>query len=82
MTVHLRCGSYLLAPTTIDPSRTNNTASSRFRASIARVFHWVSKNYPTQRRVVQATCSMMTITGDTRSRRTRAMEQKKRDEAV
>jgi hypothetical protein len=28
------------------------------------------------------TCSMMAITGDTRSRRTRAMEQKKRDEAV
>ena len=31
MTVHLRRGSYLLAPTTIDPSRTNNTASSRFQ---------------------------------------------------
>jgi len=29
--VHLRHGSYLLAPTTIDPSRTNNTASSRFQ---------------------------------------------------
>ena len=43
--VHLRRGSYLLAPTTIDPSRTNNTASSRFpkllstdRNAIARVF--------------------------------------------
>ena len=29
--IHLRRGSYLLAPTTIDPSRTNNTASSRFQ---------------------------------------------------
>ena len=42
--VHLRRGSYLLAPTTIDPSRINNTASSRFPSrrvsihSIARVF--------------------------------------------
>ena len=32
--VHLRRGSYLLAPTTIDPSRTNNTASSRFEKMI------------------------------------------------
>jgi hypothetical protein len=34
MTVHLRCGSYLLAPVTIDPSRTNTTASSRFQKVI------------------------------------------------
>ena len=34
MTVHLRCGSYLLAPVTIDPSRTNTTASSRFQKTI------------------------------------------------
>ena len=36
MTVHLRCGSYLLAPVTIDPSRTNTTASSRFQKRTAR----------------------------------------------
>ena len=35
MTVHLRCGSYLLAPVTIDPSRTNTTASSRFQKLIS-----------------------------------------------
>ena len=33
--IHLRRGSYLLAPTTIDPSRTNTTASSRFQKLLA-----------------------------------------------
>ena len=37
MMVHLRLGSYLLAPMTIDPSRTNNTASSRFPSQMTRL---------------------------------------------
>jgi hypothetical protein len=54
--VHLRRGSYLLAPTTIDPSRTNNTASSRFRGC----FHCYAFFIGCQNWRV-ATCSMMAM---------------------
>ena len=76
--VHLRLGSYLLAPTTIDPSRTNNTASSRFPSQMTRLLS-IATRLQTR---LQAPRGPIWITGDTRSRRTRAMEQKKRDEAV
>ena len=78
MTVHLRCGSYLLAPVTIDPSRTNTTASSRFPSQMTRLLS-IATRLQTR---LQAPRGPIWITGDTRSRRTRAMEQKKRDEAV
>ena len=54
--IHLRRGSYLLAPTTIDPSRTNNTASSRFRGC----FHCYAFFIGCQNWRV-ATCSMMAM---------------------
>lgn len=72
--VHLRLESYLLAPKTTDPSRTGATASSRF--DIDPFFIFIAA-----RSTRKGTCSLTSFPR-TRSRITRAMKGKKRDEAV
>ena len=77
MTVHLRCGSYLLAPVTIDPSRTNTTASSRFQKLISTTKTPLLAFFHDGSIRDQTTCSLMALTHVAEER-----EQKKRDEAV
>ena len=60
--VHLRHGSYLLAPTTIDPSRTNNTASSRFQKLISTTKTPLLAFFHDGSIRDQTTCSLMALT--------------------
>ena len=62
MTVHLRCGSYLLAPVTIDPSRTNTTASSRFQKLISTTKTPLLAFFHDGSIRDQTTCSLMALT--------------------
>jgi len=62
MTVHLRCGSYLLAPVTIDPSRTNTTASSRFQKFISTTKTPLLAFFHDGSMRDQTTCSLMALT--------------------